>query len=293
MRNKCLFLLMFLLCSLFLGCVPEKKNIQIAATTLPVYEFTSLLCQDTDISVVRLVTEDISCLHNYSLQTQQMRLIEQADMIVVSGAGLESFLDDVLTTATNVLDASKGIQLHCNTKNHSHDDAIEHHHTSDPHIWLSPKNAAIMADNICNALVEQYPQYADIFIDNNRILSDSISEVSDYAASQLENLSHREIITFHDGFSYMAEAFDLKILYAIEEESGSEPSARELITLIEMIQSHQLPALFIEKNNPGSAAMIISDEINIDVFSLDMALSGDSYFTAMYHNIDTLKEALK
>ncbi len=48
-----------------------------------------------------------------------------------------------------------------------------------------------------------------------------------------------------------------------------------------------------ELDNPGSAAEIISNEANVAIYELDMALSGDSYFSAMYHNIDTLKEALQ
>ena len=101
------------------------------------------------------------------------------------------------------------------------------------------------------------------------------------------------MITFHDGFSYMAEAFDLTILHAIEEESGSEASAAELIELINLVSKHNVNAIFTEKNSSGAGASVIAAETNTKTYALDMALSGDSYFTAMYHNIDTLKEALK
>jgi len=281
------------LCFLLYGCTEKSDKIQVAATTLPVYEFTEFLCQGTDISVVRLVTEDVSCLHDYTLQTRQMQLIEESDLIVLSGAGLESFLDDALTDATKVLDSSNGIHLHCAAESHSGDHTNTHHHDTDPHIWLSPDNAAIMADNISCALRDMYPQYDAIFTDNSRALSKKFNELSSYANSQLKDLSHREIITFHDGFSYMAAAFDLKIIHSIEEEAGSEPSAQEIISLISLITDHNLPAIFVEKNNPGTSAMIISEEIGIDVYELDMGLSVNSYFDAMYHNINTLKEALK
>ena len=82
-------------------------------------------------------------------------------------------------------------------------------------------------------------------------------------------------------------------LDAIEEESGSEASARELIHLIEEVEYHQLPAVFIEKSGSSSAADIISRETGCSVFTLDMAMSGESYFDAMYHNIDSVKEALQ
>ena len=110
---------------------------------------------------------------------------------------------------------------------------------------------------------------------------------------KLANLSCREIITFHDGFSYLAQAFDLTILEAIEEESGSEASARELIHMIEEVNHHRLPAIFTEKSGSVSAAGIIARETGAKEFILDMAMAGDSYFDAMYHNIETLKEALQ
>ena len=79
---------------------------------------------------------------------------------------------------------------------------------------------------------------------------------------------------------------------AIEEESGSEASAAELIELIEEVEHHNLPAIFTETSGSASAASVISRETGAAIHTLDMAMAGDSYFDAMYHNIDTLKEAL-
>ena len=80
----------------FSGCTAREAPAQIAATTLPVYEFTSRLCEGTDLTVGRLVTESVSCLHDYSLNVRQVRTAESADLIVISGAGLEEFMEDLL-----------------------------------------------------------------------------------------------------------------------------------------------------------------------------------------------------
>ena len=113
-------LLVFILCALMLcGCAPESEYAQVAATTLPVYEFTAALCQGTPITVTRLVTEEVSCLHDYSLNVRQVRAAEAADLIVLSGAGLEAFLDDLLLDKTSV-DASHGIELLCPTEARLH-----------------------------------------------------------------------------------------------------------------------------------------------------------------------------
>ena len=282
-------LLAVLILFLFLvGCAAPAEQADIAATTLPVYEFTSRLCEGTGLTVTRLITESVSCLHDYSLSVRQVRAVESADTVVVSGAGLEEFMHDLLS-GRNVIDASTDIPLlGCE---HDHEDD-HHHHEADSHIWLSPENAKSMCANICAGLEEKYPQYASVFRTNLAKLTADIQLLEDYGKQQLSSLSCRELITFHDGFAYFAQSFDLHILAAVEEESGSEASARELKELIGMIESHDLPAIFTEKSGSVSAAGIISRETGVAIYDLDMAMAGSSWFDAMYHNIDTIKEAL-
>lgn len=296
MKKIFVFLLIILL--LLTGCTSRPAPAQIAATTLPVYEFTARLCEGTPITVTRLVTEEVSCLHDYSLNVKQVKAAEAAEIIVISGAGLEAFLDDILLDRPAV-DASAGIELVVPEEHsHSHDQEEEHgheghHHEQDPHIWLCPDNAMIMAQNICHGLQETYPEHEAAFSANLETLLADLAALKAYGDSALQDLSCRDLITFHDGFSYLAHSFDLHILDAIEEESGSEASAKELIHMIEEVEHHNLPAIFTEKSGSVSAAGIISRETGAKVYALDMAMAGDSYFDAMYHNINTLKEALQ
>ena len=286
--------LFFLMPFLLWGCSAGVETAEIAATTLPVYEFTSRLCEGTGLTVTRLVTEEVSCLHDYSLNVRQVKAAEAAGTIVISGAGLEEFMEDILVGA-DTIDASAGIPLiEPEEHHHGHEEESHegHHHEEDPHIWLSPVHAATMAENICAGLIDRYPNYQSQFETNLAVLQQELEELNTYGLTQLKDLSCRDLITFHDGFTYFAESFDLHILEAVEEESGSEASARELIHLIEEAEHHGLPAIFTEKSGSVSAAGIIARETGCGSFPLDMAMAGDSYFDAMYHNIDTIKEAL-
>lgn len=286
---KRIFALLGLILILFCGCAPKEQPADIAATTLPIYEFTSRLCDGTGLSVARLVTENVSCLHDYSLNVRQARTAEAAELIVISGAGLEDFMEDLLA-GKNVIDSSVGIALPEAHHDHAHDH--DHDHAEDAHIWLSPANAKQMATNICTGLAEKYPANKAIFEANLQALLADIDALAQYAETQLSSLSCRELITFHDGFSYLAEAFDLEILAAVEEESGREASAAELKALIQLVRDHDLPAVFTERNGSVSAADIIAAETGVNIYTLDMAMSGDSWIEAMYQNINTLKEAL-
>ena len=155
--KKAFIILLSLLLTMLAGCAAAGEPAQIAATTLPVYEFTARLCEGTDLTVTRLVTESVSCLHDYSLNVRQVRSAEAAQLIVISGSGLESFLDDLLLGADTV-DASAGIELMIpedHHHDHDHEEAERHEghsHEQDPHIWLSPVHAAAMAVNIFDGL---------------------------------------------------------------------------------------------------------------------------------------------
>lgn len=288
---KRLIPLLLLLAWLLAGCSGTEPPAQVAATTLPVYEFTLRITEGTGISVTRLVTEQVSCLHDYSLNVRQVKAVEAADVVVLSGAGLEDFMDDLLAGAP-VIDASAGISLLCGQEEHEDHDLEGHHHEEDPHIWLSPENAKAMARNICAGLCARYPEHRDTFSENLSELLEDLDQLEAYGKERLAGLTCRELIPFHDGFSYFAREFDLDILKAVEEESGQEASARELIELIGLVEEHRLSAIFTEKSGSASAASIIARETGCGVYELDMAMAGDSYFEAMYHNIDVIKEAL-
>ena len=284
MRKIAFILIMALLVCLLPSCThaPQAK---IAATTLPVYEFTLRLCEGTGISVTRLVTEEVSCLHDYTLKTTQMRAIENAQLVVISGGGLEDFMADILPK-DKTIDASEGIKLHHSHQHEGHD------HEHDPHIWLSPLYAKEMVTNIANRLRTQYPEHSSTFTINEQVLHRELDELYRYGTEQLAGLSNRKLVTFHDGFHYFAECFDLEILHAVEEEAGSEASAQELIELIKLVEDYQLPAIFTERSGSTSAANIIAKECGVSIYTLDMAMAGNSYYDAMHANIKAIKEAL-
>ena len=293
MRRICLILL--LVCLLLSGCQTADTPAMVVATTLPVYDFTVALCQNTDITVERLINESVSCLHDYSLSVSQVKAVESAEIIVCSGAGLEDFLRDLLENSVKV-DASAGISLLCTRHSHDHDDHAHHAHEDtqefDAHIWLSPANASCMAKNIAAGLIDHYPQHEQQIQNNLTVLLQNLDVLQQYGQQTLSELRSRDLITFHDGFSYFADSFDLHILEAVAEESGSEASAKELIHLITLVQDYKLPAIFTETHGSVSAANVISRETGANIYALDMCMGDTGYFEAMYRNIDTIKEAL-
>lgn len=257
----------------------EKNGV--AATTGPVAQFAQVITEGTGVPVTQVITDSVSCLHDYSLSVGQMEAIAKSQVVLISGAGLEDFMDSALAAAGTVVDCAQGVDL------------LPGEDGGDPHIWLDPDRAAQMAENIVQGLSTAYPAQAEIFRTNGDALIQRLADLAAYGQTQLSDLSCRELITFHDGFAYLADAFDLEILAAMEEESGSEVSAKDLVSLIQLVEDHRLPAVFTEVNGSTAAASILQAETGAACASLDMAMGGTDYFEAMTHNIDTLKEALQ
>ena len=294
MRKLLISILIIALCVGICGCTTDKDQQQIVATTLPVFELATKICQGTDLTISKLINENISCLHDYTLQTKHLRMLESANLILSTGLKTDIFLSDVLQNDARIVDTSANVPLlhSAEASKHTHNEHC-HNNEFDHHIWLSPANCKLMAENIYNALCDHYPQHTSKLTENFNGLIEDLTNLQNYGNQVLASLSSRDLITFHDGFAYFADAFNLNILKAIEEESGAEASAAELIDIIATITEHNVVAIFTETNSSSSAAGIISAETGVSCYTLDMAMAGDSWFAAMYHNIDTIKEALE
>lgn len=277
-----IFAILLALALLLSGCAAQKSkpSADILATTAPVAQIVGAITAGTDLTVATLISEPVSCVHDYALSVDQMRAVEQAKHIVISGAGLEEFIADVLTSRA-VIDASEGLALLPGEEGES-----------DPHTWLAPENMIAMTRTVEAALAAEYPQHAALFAENADIWCEKLDELQAYGEQHLADLSCRRLVTFHDGFAYFAKAFDLEIAASMEIEAGSEPSARELEEIISLLQDQNIPAVFTEINGTADAAELVARETGCAVFSLDTAISSVNYLSAMTQNIDTIKEAL-
>ncbi len=265
------------------GCAAQKSepSADILATTAPVAQLVGAITAGTDLTVETLISESVSCVHDYALSVDQMRAVESAHLVVLSGAGLEEFMGDALASCETVIDASAGLSLLPGEEGEY-----------DPHTWLAPENMIAMTRTVEAALAAEYPQHAALFAENADIWCEKLEALQTYGEQQLADLSCRKLVTFHDGFAYFAQAFDLEIAASMEIEAGSEPSARELEAIITLLRDQNIPAVFTEINGTADAAELVSRETGCAVFSLDTAISSADYLSAMTRNIDTIKEAL-
>ena len=259
----------------------EKPRLTVVCATYPIYLFASSLAENVDgVAVERLDTGTASCLHDYTLSMADMKKLERADIIALNGAGLEEFLEDALAASDAwVIDCSVGVELLENLS-HRHDgdghDSHDHGHW-DPHYWMDPANARIMADNLRGGMALTDPDHAGEYEANAMKTEEILLRVEKDARELMERYLPQGVpglITFHDGFQYFARAFHLPLLASIEEEAGSEASAREIVEITQLVKEYDIPVIFTEVNGSDATARAISRETGCRVAQLTMIMDG-------------------
>lgn len=298
---KRLFCLLLGLSLLFSGCgaqntTKQEEVVAVAATTYPVYLLTQAVIEGVEgVEVSLVIDQEVSCLHNYTLTMQDMVRVEQADVLVLNGAGMEDFLEDVLTDRT-IIDSSEGIELLCPEDDHDHGhDHDGHHHDQDPHFWMDPLKAAEMAQNIAQGLAELDPGNGEHYLANAVAAAQTLTSFHAELRADLGE-GHYDLVTFHDGFGYFAAAFGMHLLAAVEEEEGSEASAKTIVEITELVVEHGIPAVFTEENGSDATTKVICRECGIETYALSMGMSGDgggleAYMAVIRGNIETILEA--
>ena len=300
---KRLFSLLLVALLLPAGCVPAapaeegEARLSVVATTYPIYLLAREVTQGVEgVEVERLNTGSVSCLHDYTLSVDDMKAIEGADVIVMNGAGLEDFMSDALAAAdAAVIDCSQSVELLENlAHDHAEGDEDHDHGHWDPHYWMDPRNGALMLSGIVNGLCAADPDHTSEYQKN----MDAATILLNLCHPELQSLlteaevEVRGLITFHDGFQYFARAFDLPLLAAIEEEAGSEASAKEIVEITRLVQEKDIPVIFTEVNGSDATANAIARETGCAVAQLTMLMDGpedgtlyDNYYAGLKDNV--------
>ena len=310
--TKVTFLLLLTLI-MFMGCGSSKEEsnntssdkINIVTSFYPIYISTLNIIKDVpNVNLINMTKAQTGCLHDYQLAPEDLKTLSTADIFVVNGAGMEGFLDKVISNEKDldIVDASEGIQLlTADGEGHSHDDEDPNHdHEDNPHVWVSISNNIKQVQNIADGLAKYDPVNADKYKANAKEYISKLESLKSEMQEGINSLPNRNIITFHEAFPYFAEEFDLNIVGVIALEPGTEPSPKELEETIELAKNNNLKALFTEPQYTAKAATTISKEAGVPIYTLDPIVTGDSnpdsyndYINKMKQNLETLKEALK
>ena len=299
MKKSMLSALLALALAMCSGCAAEEDAGKTIVTSFyPMYVFTQNVVRDVPgVRVVNMASESAGCLHDYQLQTRDMVTLEGADALVINGGGMEQFMDKVIAQRPElpVINASAGIEMLCGEDDH---DGHDHDHgVYNAHVWLDPALAMRQVQNIADGLAAVDSENAEAYQRNAAAYKARLQALHAELSAQLAPLAGSAIVTFHEAFTYFADAYGLVVAGVIANDAGEEPSTRQIAATCDLVKQYKVKALFVEPQYPTKSAETIARETGASVFTLDPVVSGDgspeSYENAMRENARVLTEALE
>jgi ABC-type Zn uptake system ZnuABC Zn-binding protein ZnuA len=295
-----------MLTSTFAGCSKPQAarkpgELRILCSSYPMFLFTrAVVGTQPDVVVEPMLAANAGCEHDYSLTPADLARIEQADVFVITGLGMErnqGYLDKIPAgpgKGPKVLDSSAGIGdlIHLPGEEWHAGPML-----SNPHLFADPRMAARVVRNIARQLGEIAPARRDAFIHNGESCAASLDKVADEFAAHAGRWKTNRIVTMHAEYDYFARTAGLDIVGVIEDIPGELPPPADLAKLINLVKA-QKAAVFTEPQYPREIGEKIAKDANVPVATLDSVASGpenppaDYYQQVMRKNLKVLKDVL-
>ena len=288
---------LILLTCIVTGCGSTTKKddgtLKIVTSFYPMYlDAINITRGVKGVEVVNLTPPQTGCLHDYQLTPEDMKTLETADIFIVNGLGMESFLDKVIEARPDlkIINASDSPEIV----------PIMEDGVPNPHVWLSVTYSIQQVKNITSKLCEFDPEHKDDYRMRALEYCGELTQLRDEMHMSLDMLPNKDIVTFHEAFPYLAAEFKLNIAAVIEREPGTEPTPQELTETIEKINALPVKVIFTEPQYSPKAAETIARETGAQIFTLDPIVTGEAkpenlfdYVDKMLENLLTLAKALK
>lgn len=280
-------------------------RLNVVSTTTQLTDFASEVGGD-HIELTGLLQVGASA-HHFDPTPADLLALGEADVLVVNGAGLETFVDSAVEASGfkgTVITASDGIDQteakeisaeaeadeeggahdhsdHEHAADEDHDHAEEGHDHSDlnPHIWTSPRNAEGMVSEIAKGLAKADPENASEYTANAKAYKAKLHDLDTWVAAQFERVpeADRVLVSGHNSLAYYLHDYDIAFAGSIlpSFEDNAEPSAADIDALVKRIKERGVKAVFSESSMSPKLARTIAKEAGVKVIDAE-SLYADS-----------------
>lgn len=263
------------------------------------------------------------CLHDFQLTPEDMKLLSTADVFVINGGGIESFMSDVAKAypKLDVVEACEDVALLSeddadSDHDHDHDADTEsdsdhdHDHEADAesdsahdhdhgdenaHAWMSVPRYRTMVQTIVSRLAEKDAKHADEYYANAKAYDAKLAVLEEKINSIKSLTNGQNIIIFHEAYAYVADDFSMNACYLLDLDEERSVSAGEIKQVIGAIKDDGVSVILAEELYGRSMGDTVSRETDVHVIYIDPLNRGeydkDSYLDGMEHNIELIKEA--
>jgi zinc transport system substrate-binding protein len=298
---------------------PEEgadEKLRVVASFYPMYDF-ALKIGGEQINLKNLVPGGAEP-HSWEPEAADLISLEQADVFIYNGAGMEHWVEPVLAALQNkeliVVETTAELDLIAG-HDHESDDSdhkegsdadqageVDEHENEefDPHVWLDPMLAKQQMNSIKEALIKADPDNTEYYKDNYDRTAVQLDELDREYHEALANVTGRDIIVAHAAYGYLAEAYDLNQIAISGLSPEQEPDPARMAEIIEFAEKSNIKVIFFEELVSPKVAETIAEATGAETAVLSplgglteqQLAQGEDYFTVMRRNLEALKSAL-
>lgn len=266
----------------------KPSKLAVYATFYPLYDLTKKIAGDK-ATVQNIIPPGVEP-HDWEPTTKQIADIEGASLVVYLGLGMDSWISKVESSVSGpkFVEVSNGI------------DAIKVGNAVNPHVWLSPKEAQILAKNIKDALVSADNKNAKYYEDNYNTLLNTLKQLDSEYTEKLKNTKTKTFIVYHSAFDYVARDYGLNQVSIVGMSEEAEASPAKVAEVIHLIKKENIKYIFTEPLTSPKPIQSIASETGAKVLPLntiegltkDEMKKGYDYIKLTQQNLDNLQKAL-
>jgi len=279
----------------------RSEKVRAVATIFPIYDILREVGGDR-IDATLLLTPGASP-HNFEASPKDIKELDKTNLFLFAGAGVDFWANDLVKDNVNqgradyiAIDMSSIVELRpfSNVKSDEGEDS-DKEGAFDPHFWLSPKNAPLIANEIVYHLSMLDPNNKDYYQQNAENFITKLNEKTVQWQENINTLENKKMIVFHDAWFYFADYFGLEVIAAFEPIAGKSPSPKYLQSILNEIEKNKVDVLFIEPQLDPKIALAMAQGIVNNFVILD-PLGGlderNSYIDLIDYNVKTIIKAL-
>ncbi|MFV0465021.1 MAG: metal ABC transporter substrate-binding protein [Lachnospiraceae bacterium] len=260
----------------------ESDVVQVVTSFYPMYiAALNVINESPAIELENLSEPQTGCLHDFQLTPEDMKLLSEADVFIINGGGMESFLEDVYTQYPDlvVIDTSKDIEM------------ID----DNAHFWMEFSKYQTQIDAIAQGLGEAAPSSAETLQQNAVDYKDKIEALREETEMVNELTQGSSVVIFHEAFEYLAQDYGIRIAETLDLDEERQVSANEVADLLTTIQSENIGKVFAEELYGSEMGQTVMRETTAKVYYLNTLSRGeyekDSYINGMKENIQIITKA--
>ncbi len=266
----------------------DDGKTKIVTSFYPMYIIAENITEGANnIELVNMVDVNVGCLHDYTLTTEDMKKVEDADIFISNGLGMENFIDKILESNSDmqVIDSSVDV-----TNLISDDNEVN------GHIWTSIDNYIKQVESVAEGLKKVNEENAAIYDENAREYIEKLNDLKKEYSEALEILNGKKAVVLNEAFEYMGQELGLDMIVIKTDHEESILSAEVLKNTIDRVKKENIEMIIIDKNDNKSNAETISKETGAKIFELNSGLSGtldkDAYINSCIENISIIQAGL-